>query len=37
MYCEGRKTKNGTQHGYFEPVFKRIFSKEAIRGRGKKP
>ncbi|RZC32631.1 Aa trans and/or DUF4586 domain containing protein [Asbolus verrucosus] len=37
MYCEGRKSKNGTQHGYFEPVFKRIFSKEALRGRGRKP
>ncbi|KAJ3662672.1 hypothetical protein Zmor_007010 [Zophobas morio] len=37
MYCGGRKMKDGTQYGYFEPVFQRIFSKEALKGRGRKP
>lgn len=37
MMCEGYKSKNGTQHGYFEDEFKRLFVGECLPGRGRKP
>lgn len=37
MMCEGPKSKNATQSGYFETEFKRIFNGECIPGRGRKP
>lgn len=30
IMCEGRKSKNGTQHGYFDDTFRRLFEGEAI-------
>ncbi|KAF2885580.1 hypothetical protein ILUMI_20594 [Ignelater luminosus] len=30
IMCEGRKSKNGTQHGYFDDAFRRLFEGEAI-------
>lgn len=37
MMCEGPKSKNGTQHGYFESEFRRLFIGECLPGRGRKP
>ncbi|KAJ8940924.1 hypothetical protein NQ318_015609 [Aromia moschata] len=37
IMCDGSKSKNGTQAGYFEKEFKRLFVGEAIKGRGRKP
>lgn len=30
MMCEGRKSKCGTQHGYFDDTFRRLFEGEGI-------
>ncbi|KAJ8982387.1 hypothetical protein NQ317_009642 [Molorchus minor] len=34
---EGPKSKNATQAGYFDKEYRRLFTGEAIKGRGRKP